>query len=699
MVHFVRCCCAFFAAAWVFTVAGVSASEAASFSMAQVLSYPFPITLTASPDGRAIVYAVDRQGLRSIWVARAPQYIAREVVAARQDDGIDFNSVMLDRNATHVVYVRGGSSDPDASTRRPRQDVWSVGTSGGKPTLLGEGHAPAISADGTRVAFELRAEVWSAPIDGKARARRLFYDLGRDSDLQWSPKGDALAFVSSRGDHAFIGVYRGPDKEIEFLAPSVTHDMEPRWSPDGTRVAFARTPGDGGTVPSPLAPTLVPWAIWVARVSDGAAKAVWESPHTARASFPTQGGDVDLNWAAGNRIVFVSEMDNWPHLYSVSAAGGAATLLTRGAYAVGGVALSGDLRSVLYTANSGTMPADIDRSHLYSVDVATGKTFTLSSGSGSQWWPTPLADGSLAYVSATAQQPPLVMLERPSGQATRTLDQALLPRDFPTRQLVTPRDVTFHAPDGTLVHGQFFAQPGSARRPAIVFVHGGPMREMLLTWNPMDYYSNSYAVNQYLVSRGFAVLSVNYRSGVGYGHDFHYALKTGWTGASEYQDVLAGARWLQGNALVDPSRIGIWGGSWGGYLTALALARNSDVFKAGVDFSGVHDLVHDAVDYFGDSSSARLMDLKPWFTLAWDSSPDASISTWRSPVLVIQGDDDPDVSFHQLVDLVPRLQQYHVPYEQIVLADEVHGFLRYASWLRTDEATASFFERHFFQAK
>ncbi len=271
--------------------------------------------------------------------------------------------------------------------------------------------------------------------------------------------------------------------------------------------------------------------------------------------------------------------------------------------------------------------------------------------------------------------------DRPSSSSlnkarrARALDGALLPADFPAAQLVTPQELTFKAPDGTLIHAQLFDRPGPQRKPGIIFVHGGPMRHMLLTWNSSGYYSNAYAVDQYLAARGFAVLSINYRSGVGYGHDFHYALRTGWTGASEYQDVLAGARRLQRDPRVDPARIGIWGGSWGGYLTALALARDSATFKAGVDFSGVHDLTHDAVDYFGDSEAAAQIDMKPWLRLAWNSSPVASVSAWRSPVLLIQGDDDPDVAFHQLVDLVPRLEQYHVPFSTIVLPDEVHRLL------------------------
>lgn len=667
----------------------------ARFSMEQVLSYPFPVTLVKSGDGLAIAYAINQQGRRSIWVARAPQFVPREVVAFQRDDGQGVGSVQLSRDASYVVYVYGNAENPSLSARQPHAEVWSANVLTGERTMLGDGHAPAVSPDGSRVAFENNGEVQTAPIDGRSPAKRFFYDLGKDSDLQWSPSGDALAFVSSRGDHSFVGVYRGETRALEFLAPSVTSDLEPRWSPDGTRLAFARTPGGGGEPQSPLQMPVVPWSIWVARISDGAAHAIWRSPHTSRGSFPTQGGDVDLTWAGEDRLVFLCSADNWHHVYTVNANGGAARRLTAGSFVVFGIAMSDDARSVLYTANTGARRTDIDRWHLYRVDIGSGKVATLTSGLGSQWSPTPLADGRLAYVEATAQRPPLVALAAADGTGARFLDAALVPGDFPTAQLVTPNEVTYHAPDGTLVHAQLFERRGSARAPGIVFVHGGPMRQMLLTWSPMDYYDNSYAVDQYLVSRGFAVLSINYRSGVGYGHDFHYAVRTGWAGASEYQDVLAGARWLQRQRFVDSARIGIWGGSWGGYLTAMALARNSDIFKAGVDYSGVHDLMHDALDYFTSYGEGAVnVDMKPWLRLAWNSSPVASVATWRSPVLLIQGDDDPDVDFHQMVDLVPRLQQHRVPFRLLVLPDEAHTFLRWASWLRADRAAAAFFHDH-----
>ena len=145
---------------------------------------------------------------------------------------------------------------------------------------------------------------------------------------------------------------------------------------------------------------------------------------------------------------------------------------------------------------------------------------------------------------------------------------------------------------------------------------------------------------------------------------------------------------------MDGKRIGIWGGSYGGYLTALALARNSDIFKAGVDFHGVHDWSYDLAEWFsGDKPRYEEGDHKQAMKTAWLSSPDSAIATWRSPVLLIQGDDDRNVHFHEMVDLVNRLQKQGVPYEQLVIPDEIHGFLRHASWYTAD--SAEFLQRKF----
>jgi len=281
-----------------------------------------------------------------------------------------------------------------------------------------------------------------------------------------------------------------------------------------------------------------------------------------------------------------------------------------------------------------------------------------------------------------------------NGGNEKALAPEAIPAGIPSSEMVAPQPVIISASDGLRIHGQIFlpkdAKPGE-RHPAVIFFHGGSRRQMVLGWHYMDYYHNAYAMNQYLASLGFIVLSVNYRSGIGYGLNFREALNYGAAGASEFNDVMGAGLYLRGRADVDPNRIGLWGGSYGGYLTAMGLARASDLFAAGVDFHGVHDWnieIHHfvpAYDPNADQNAARV---------AWESSPLSSVKTWRSPVLLIHGDDDRNVPFTETVRLVEALRKQHVEFQQLIFPDEIHGFLTHRRWVQAYEAAAEFLSAH-----
>jgi dipeptidyl aminopeptidase/acylaminoacyl peptidase len=277
----------------------------------------------------------------------------------------------------------------------------------------------------------------------------------------------------------------------------------------------------------------------------------------------------------------------------------------------------------------------------------------------------------------------------------RDLAPESLPADFPANALVTPQQVILSSVDGMQIHAQLFLPRNAAdgaRHPALCFFHGGSRRQMLLGWHYMFYYSNAYAMNQYLASRGYIVLAVNYRSGIGYGLNFREALNYGAAGASEFNDVEGAGLYLRSRPDVDPARVGLWGGSYGGYLTALGLARSSDLFAAGVDMHGVHDWNTEIPTF---ASSYKAADRPDAARLAWESSPLSSVSTWRSPVLLIQGDDDRNVPFAETVDLAEALRKQGVEFEQLVFPDEIHDFLLRRTWLAAYHATIEFFDKHF----
>jgi dipeptidyl-peptidase 4 len=211
----------------------------------------------------------------------------------------------------------------------------------------------------------------------------------------------------------------------------------------------------------------------------------------------------------------------------------------------------------------------------------------------------------------------------------------------------------------------------------MVFVHGGPARQMLPGYHYMQFYHWFYAYNQWLANQGYVVLSVNYRSGIGYGRSFRQAENTNRRGNSEYQDVLAAGRYLQTRADVDPSRIGIWGLSYGGLLTAQALARNSDLFVAGADLAGVH--------LYGNSLDPD--------ELSFKSSAVSAIDGWKSPVFLVHGDDDRNVDFAQTVGLVSLLRARNVYYELMVIPDDLHESWYHENWLVTLDRMGRFFQR------
>jgi len=567
---------------------------------------------------------------------------------------------------------------------------------GGEPWKLAPGGGPVLSPDATTMLIARGSQVLELPVAPPADPEKapepqqpLFQARGGLGQLRFSPDGGHVAFVSDRGDHRFVGVFHRAAGKIVWLAPDVDRDSAPVFSPDGTRLAFLRQPGLGMNELFDITAGH-PFAVWVGDPATGKAREIWHSPGDD-GGFAQEYPPVALAWAGDERLVFASEHDGWLHAYAVPAAGGTAVDLTPGESEIESFAVSPDGASVYFAGNRD----DRHRRHLWQVAASGGRGVVLTPGDGIETHPVPLAGGRwVAYRGADARRPQAVCLVATATRERRTVAPEKLPERFPASALVEPREVSFQAADGLLIHGQLFLPRGAKagdRRPAVIFMHGGPIREMLLGWHYSGYYANCYAFNQYLAQHGTVVLAVNFRSGIGYGRAFRQAADQGPRGASEYRDILAAGRYLRARSEVDPARIGLWGGSYGGYLTALGLARNSDLFAAGVDLHGVHDWAYRAQHF----SPGGLWGLRGEGALerARRSSPVADLSFWSSPVLVVQGDDDRQVLFIQTTDLVKRLRAWGVHVETLIFPDEGHGFLRHQSWLRTFRAAAEFFDR------
>jgi dipeptidyl aminopeptidase/acylaminoacyl peptidase len=245
--------------------------------------------------------------------------------------------------------------------------------------------------------------------------------------------------------------------------------------------------------------------------------------------------------------------------------------------------------------------------------------------------------------------------------------------------------VTWRSGDNTEVHGQLLAPAADGKKhAAVIFIHGGPVRQMVPAWHYMGFYHFTYAFNQWLALHGWVVLMPNYRGGIGYGRAFRRPDHFSWLGAVEYNDLVSAAKWLRARDDVDGKRIAVWGGSYGGLMTAMGLARNSDLFAAGVDFAGVHDW---SQIFPGRGEPVR--------KLSWNSSPVARVAGWRSPVLFIHGDDDNNVDVQQTIDLIERLRDKgNVEVQTLALPDEVHFMLWHRNWVSMMYTAFDFLHRH-----
>ena len=702
-------------------------------TMAEFLSPGYPSSLVSAKKADRLAWVVLDAGRRNVYTAAGPTFTPVRLTSFLDDNGVDTSDPSISDDGAIVIFVRGHSlnragwgANPSSSPDGPERAVWAVRTAGGPAWRLGEVTAPALSPDGRIVAFSRDNLIYAyavvpgaLPPDIAKGEKPLVKAAGSNGGLKWSPDGTKLAFVSERGDHGFIGIYDVRKRKVTFLAPSVDRDTSPTWSADGTRIAFIRrpglpfgqqsqagsagignppgvafgAPGRGQRGAEPGAPAGAPLAtmpglyssvfpggyrvsFWVADVASGEAHEFW---HPAPDD-PVFSAVNAITWA-GDGVIFGAEPGEWLRFYTVKVDGAAAAPLALTPddgfiESQAFTSLSPDGRTLYYCNNLG----DIERRHVWKVPTSGGEPVPLTRGEGIETYPVPVASGKqVAVLAADARRPQSIGLVPVSGGAPAIVYPAL-PKAYPIDAMVLPQVVMTRAADGLEIHNQLFLprdiKPGE-RRPALVFVHGGPVRQMLVGYHYMWFYHLAYAMNEWLAAQGYVVLSVNYRSGVGYGKSFRAAPNTNARGNAEYQDVVAGAKYLQSRPDVDPGRIGIWGLSYGGLLTSQALARNSDLFVAGVDLAGVH--------LYGNVLDPE--------NLAFKSSAASAVDGWKSPVLLVHGDDDRNVAFTQTTGLVQLLRARHVYNEVIVFPDDVHESLIHARWLYTFDRMEKFLDR------
>lgn len=631
--------------------------------------------------------------------------------------------------------------------------LWLIEMSTGAAYQLSTGTQSVTDFDwhprGDSLAYVQGDDLWVLWVVAAGQAPvRITETPARESTPRWSPAGGRLAFVSD----GHLWIWRPEDGSLRAfdLPGRLLEDPRMpafRWSPDGAAIACTFADGDGAERELAVVSLADRRVVWQTRAGEREGHFLWvdaqrvyysitrdlqrrrehylvdlgvnlaDNGGTARPAYPTprllhvEQDEKGLLFGVepqrspdGTMLLFVLRHTGWDHLFALDLTSGWMRQLTDGACEDIGHAYdlpcwSPDGRQLLFSSNR----TDLGHRQLWELDVASGglRQLTRTPGTATQgiWSP----DGKqIVYVFCGPVDAADLWSMDARGDTPRRLTHSL-PDSWTPDKMVAPMHLTFSSARDWTIHGYLYAPPilePGRRYPALVWVHGGPMRQMRDGWHPLHSYAIFHAFTLYLAHRGIVTLAVNFRGGTGYGVGFEQGTYLA-VGVDDVADVVNAGRYVKTLPYVDPERVGVWGISYGGHMTLAALTKHPEVFAMGVNIAGVWDetswarWAERAYPMAAGFFKARLGGSEEVRPDVWrEASPRHWVAQMTAPLINLHGTKDESVPFAQLDEVVKDCVAHGKRFETHYYPDESHVFTHRRTWADAFRKIERAFERY-----
>ena len=680
--------------------AGAPAAQARRLTIEHLIDIRHPSDPVWSPDGTRVVFTWDRAGIANLYVAGATQPAAEPKPLTSFESGFP-TGAFWSRDGQRVYFARGG-------------DLWQVPAGGGAPAPIWTSPAAesgfALAPDNTRTAFVRPSP---SPRNGM--------------DLVLRSTSDGSETVVAHDDISITGIGWAPDSghlSYSAGAKSIRHEQTPEYS--GAKIIYTiteRTPAQAfvvssrGGKPTPLAtpgggtlrwidarrvsldrqsPDYKRRTITIIDTATRAATTLREDIDDKFWSIPGGAGPAALPSPDGKWIAFISDRDSWDHLYVAPAAGGDAIQLTKGEFEAWRPSWSPDSTRIAFDANA---PGQPGTRHVgvasIGADPAKATVAMLTTGRGTNIAPLWSPDGTrLVYQHTDAQtSADLFVIAAKAGATPQRLTSSM-PAAMRHVSYVEPEYVHYPGPDGQQVPGWLFVPKGldrSRKHPAVVWIHGDGVNQGYDGWHVQRNYAVYYSFHQYLLEQGYVVFAPDYRGSIGYGRAWRQGVYMD-VGGKDAKDAWMAANFLTTLGYVDMDRVGVWGLSYGGFFTLIAMTDQPTLYRAGVDVAGVVDYAMYYEDpYHGGWTASRIGTPEQNPAVYQQASPLSHVDRLARPLLILHGTADVNVPYLHSVRLVDELMKKGKSplFDFMTYPGEFHYFTRAHvlgdAWRRVDE--------------